>query len=419
MALVLFTVSSFILSLPAYFAQLQTICSGDLCVYSYGRLTPGNARALQHLGLSISRYAASVLALAIASVLVFFGVAGLIFWRRSDDWMALLVSLFLVNFGVNFSAQGLLAANMQTGWNVPLTMVTALGWISLNLLCYLFPDGQFVPRWTRMLAVFMVGINLYLDTSPQAFFRLPSWVAGALFAGLAVTGVVAQSYRYLRVSGPVQRQQTKWVVFGLAATAVVILGRYVPLLFFPALSTSSSLYFLILVYVSPPGFLLIPLTLGIAVLRYRLWDIDILINRTLVYGTLTGLLALLYFGLVVGLQALFKAITGQIGASPLAIVISTLAIAALFQPLRRRLQKMIDRRFYRRKYDAARTLAAFSATLQSEVDLSHLSEHLLAVVEETMQPASVSLWLRPSGQERRLGTNQMSQLNGVPGRDET
>src|SRR5215469_14135552 len=194
MALVLFTVSSFILSLPAYFAQLQTICSGDLCVYSYGRLTPGNAQALQHLGLSISSYAASVLALAIASVLVFFGVAGLIFWRRSDDWMALLVSLFLVNFGVNFSAQGLLAANMQTGWNVPLTMVTALGWISLNLLCYLFPDGQFVPRWTRMLAVFMVGINLYLDTSPQAFFRPPSrvWLllawsrkATAIFAFLA------------------------------------------------------------------------------------------------------------------------------------------------------------------------------------------------------------------------------------------
>jgi hypothetical protein len=209
------------------------------------------------------------------------------------------------------------------------------------------------------------------------------------------------------------------VVFGLAATAVVILGRLVPLLIFPSLSASSSFYFLLSTYVYLPGLLLIPLTLGIAVLRYRLWDIDILINRTLVYGTLTGLLALVYVCLVIGLQALIKGITGQVGASPLVIVISTLVIAALVQPFRHRIQKFIDRRFYRRKYDAARTLAAFNATLRNEVDLSQLSEQLVAVVEETMQPASVSLWLRLPSRARRPGPNQLSQTNGVPGRNET
>ena len=150
----------------------------------------------------------------------------------------------------------------------------------------------------------------------------------AIFLVNGGSGVIAQIYRYARVSGPVQRQQTKWVVFGLTATSLVILGRLVPMLIFPSLSTSSSPYFLVSTYIYPVGLLLIPLTLGIAILRYRLWDIDILINRTLVYGTLTALLALVYVGLVITLQALFKQVTGQVGASPLVIVISTLAIAA-------------------------------------------------------------------------------------------
>jgi hypothetical protein len=285
---------------------------------------------------------------------------------------------------------------------------------------YLFPDGRFVPRWTRPLAVFAVASNIFLNAYPDAFSRLPPWVLGAIFLVNGGSGVVAQIYRYARVSGPVQRQQTKWVIFGLAATMVVILGRYVPMLIFPSLSTSSSPYFLVSTYVYPPGLLLIPLTLGIAILRYRLWDIDILINRTLVYGTLTAILALLYFGLVLGLQFLFDHFIGLAAAnSPFILVTSTLAIAAFFQPLRHRIQKIIDRRFYRRKYDAARTLAAFGATLRNEVDLSQLSEQLVAVVQETMQPASVSLWLRTPSQERNPNTTQLPQLNGVPGRDET
>jgi len=139
----------------------------------------------------------------------------------------------------------------------------------------------------------------------------------------------------------------------------------------------------------------LPVFTGIAIVRYRLYEIDILINRTLVYGVLTATLALIYFGGVAAVQAIFRALTGQEHQPQLAVVISTLVIAALFNPLRRRIQSFIDRRFFRRKYDAAKTLEAFSAKLRDETDLDALSDDLVGVVRETMQPAHVSLWLRP------------------------
>jgi hypothetical protein len=140
---------------------------------------------------------------------------------------------------------------------------------------------------------------------------------------------------------------------------------------------------------------IVPLSLSIAVLRYRLYDIDVVINRALVYGSLTAMLLLVYFGGVATTQALFRALTGQERLSQLAVVVSTLAIAALFDPLRRRIQSFIDRRFYRRKYDAAKTLDAFSARLRDETNLDSLNAELISVVQETMQPENVSLWLRP------------------------
>jgi len=199
------------------------------------------------------------------------------------------------------------------------------------------------------------------------------------------------------VSNLVQRQQTKWVVYGLTANIVVVVPGLLLTLFFPR-----SLYPLVFTLVFNCALFLYPFTMGVAILRYRLWEIDVLINRTLVYGSLTVILTGVYVGLVIGLQELLRGIINQ--GSGVAIVISTLAIYALFQPLRRRIQRIIDRRFYRSKYDAAKTMAAFSATLRQEVDLDQLREHLLAVVQQTMQPAHVSLWLRPPEPSRKRKT---------------
>jgi len=203
-----------------------------------------------------------------------------------------------------------------------------------------------------------------------------------------VLSALSLVFRYRRATG-VQRQQLKWFAFAatvLSAWIFVDVGDWFGLS--RALLGSSLLS--VLTVVSFTG---LYVAVGIAVLRYRLYDIDLLINRTLVYGSLTAMLALVYVGGVVGLQSAFRALIGQ--ESTLAVVASTLAIAALFGPLRRRVQAVVDRRFYRRKYDAAKTLAAFNARLRGETELETLSGDVVGVVRETMQPAHVSLWLRP------------------------
>jgi hypothetical protein len=250
------------------------------------------------------------------------------------------------------------------------------------------------------LILLLVVITAFLSNfpSPTAPFieQWPAWLSSLLIFLVPLAAIiVSQLYRYRRISTPVQRQQTKWIVFGVTVAAGVVIGLTAIGLLFPIGGNANALGSTILANILfPIAVLLIPLSIGFSILRYRLYDIDVLINRTLVYGSLTALLALLYFGLIFSLQALFQGMSHQNNA--VAIVVSTLVIAALFQPLRHRIQAIIDRRFYRRKYDAARIVAAFSATMRDEVELTQLSEHLLTVVQETMQPAHVSLWLRPS-----------------------
>jgi hypothetical protein len=390
-ALVAYTLIVVVASLPVFIAQLQTPCAGVACWYT--QLTPGQAGALERIGLSIGDYAAYTAALTLATMMVCLGVSIVIVWRRSDDLMAILVALMLVTLGPLIIMSSVVA--IPSSWRVPNECLYFLALALLVLVFLLFPSGKFVPRWMRWtLVVFLAGLVPTAFVAPFMPNTPIDQLTFLVSLGELATLAIVQLYRYRRVSSPMQRQQTKWVVFGIAVLVTVSVSGSVLKLIFPVLASPGSLYPLALNVVFPFLLLLIPLSFGFAMLRSRLWEIDVLINRTLVYGALTVILTLVYVGLVIGLQALLRGIISQ--DSSVAIVISTLAIAALFQPLRRRIQRVIDRRFYRSKYDAAKTVAAFSATLRQEVDLEQLREHLLNVVQETMQPAHVSLWLRPA-----------------------
>jgi len=267
----------------------------------------------------------------------------------------------------------------------------------LFVFFFVFPDGRFVPRWSRWVVLLFFAMPVLYVLFPHSILVEPPMAANLLiFLGLWTCCALAQVYRYRRVSGPVERQQTKWVVFGLTVCVAFLVGFLLPVVFFPVLTRPGVLSLVFdltgLTIGGSLGLLLIPLSIGAAILRYRLYDIDVIINRALVYVTLTLTLAAVYFVSVALLQYLLRSLTGQ--DEQLTIVASTLGIAALFQPLRRRIQSTIDRRFYRRKYDAARTLGAFSARLRNDRDLEQLRADLLSVTRETMQPSHVSLWLR-------------------------
>jgi hypothetical protein len=301
----------------------------------------------------------------------------------------------------------------------------ALAWVSswvwvvhfgpFLFLALLFPDGRLPsPRWRPfawvvgvVVVVGTVAVALWPETAAR-FDRVNDPLGIEVAAPLInpmetilyVLALVAAASLLVRLrrSRGVERQQVEWFAYAVGMLAVSTTLAYV-------ISEAMDAEWLgwissVLVVASLVG---LPVAMSIAILRYRLYNIDVLINRTLVYGSLTAVLALVYFGTIVVLQRVFVALTGE--QSTLAVVASTLVIAALFRPLRRRIQSLIDRRFYRRKYDAATTLEAFSAKLRDETDLEALSEDLVGVVRETMQPAHVSLWLRPHSAPRKGETS--------------
>jgi hypothetical protein len=348
---------------------------------------------------------------------VFYSTVGaLVASRRPENLVGWLLCLFALSesvqlFGAEYAIYALLSrpnslpAGEAMAWTSYWILPVIIGLSVFYLL--LFPTGLLPSRGWRPLAwltvafVFVGVISGAFSTGPVEGLgpiRNPLGIDGFpnvygavldIMAPVLLVAAAASVFMRLRYAIGVESQQIKWFAYAAAATVIGLSLAYViPTVIDTPLWFERAGY-AVLIAVIPA----IPISIGIAILRYRLYDIDIIINRTLVYGSLTATLVALYFGGIVVLQRIFVALTGE--TSTLAVVASTLAIAALFNPLRRRIQSFIDRRFYRRKYDARKTLEAFSSTLRDETDLEALNDGLVGVVRETMQPAHTSLWLRP------------------------
>lgn len=334
---------------------------------------------------------------------VYFVAAGILASKRSNDWLALVASFALVFLGAVFftsADDALLSA--RPGMQPVLNLVQLAGMASFMVLLFTFPNGRMVPA--GRVARWAVGLTLGLSILLGLLQIARGGGVGAdrvtvFFAPLFVTGLAAQVYRYRRVSTLIERRQTQWILIGLAVTLIVMLLWLAVRALYPPSEPSVQR---LIVVTAAGSFIammttLFPLTFVFSILRYRLWDIDVFVRRTAQYTLVTGMLVLVYFGLVVVLQRLFTQLTGQ--QSTVAVVLSTLAIAALFNPLRRRVQSWIDWRFYRRKYDAEQVLEQFAATVRDETDLDALTAELVQVIQETMQPEFVSVWLAAPEEE--------------------
>ena len=388
----------FVVAVGLSFASIPVLYDAIINL-SYSDFEPATVRAsLEASGISVQFYAICLLSISMASTVVWIAVALVIFWRRADNWIALFASLSLMTFGAFSLPPGPLAlADQVVAVWLPIHFLALFGTASLYAFYLLFPAGRFVPRWTRWAAVLFIAHDAFHYLFPESIFNIARSFHQLDFAMLTTFALIAigsQVYRFRYVSSPVERHKTKWVVFGLVLAGLGAVAFELPVSGSP-LGQFSPLYALTLEGGLFGSLLLIPLSIGVAIVHDRLWDIDIVIRRTLVYGILTASLALVYFGSVAVAQSAFHALTGKVDRPQLAIVVSTLVIAALFNPLRRRIKSFIDKRFYRRKYDARKTLEVFSATLSRETDLDALSDDLVTVVRRTMQPTHVSLWLPP------------------------
>jgi GAF domain-containing protein len=408
-----------------------------MIVYSIGvntawispSLPAAELATLQQVGIQPSDYAILRMVLELIVVLSFTTSAFVLFWSKRDDGMALLVATALLTFGATVfpiiaipSLQGLIR------------LVQVIGIATAGLTIFLFPNGRFFPAWTRPLALFLgvwltallvfpevtttigslewlnpvhsavqlVAWLLGTDVTAEAFAQIVQSVRTIGFVSMLIggfgAGAAAQIYRYLHTSDPAERQQTKLVVFSLAVAVFSSLLYYLPPVFLAPLRETGSARLIFQTagqLVFSTTLVLVPMFLMVAVLRYRLWDVDVLINRTIVYGLLTGLLAAVYFISIYFFQALVQAVTGQ--GSDWVLVGSTLIIAALFRPLRDRVQIFIDRRFYREKVDFRRAFTEFGRALRTLIELPELQRTLVDRVAELLHIRYAAIYLRGAG----------------------
>lgn len=333
----------------------------------------------------------------------FIAIAGLIFWRRSDRVIGVVLSIALIYAGaVLFSAAD---DSLRRGYpelRAIITLFDIVGVLALLLALLTFPDGRFSGRWAPTIAgaLFAIVVAVPLLSGGSSRLQGPEVPPAAtalwmlMFLTMLAVGVYSQVRRYRFVSTELQRQQTKWVLFGMMGQIfVVAIWGYIGFAYPPSEPSPTRVA---IVLVAHPVILvlssMVPVSVAFAILRYRLFDIDRLINRTLVYALLTALLALVYFIGVALFQNLFSLLS--FGGSPLAVVLSTLAIAWLFSPLRQRVQAFIDRRFYRRRYDMQKTLSTFGSHMREKLDLDTLLDELISVTDEVLKPEYASVWIR-------------------------
>jgi hypothetical protein len=341
-ALATLSLGLFVASIPVAYARYGTLCEGVRC--DFFQLSPEDARVLEGWNLSIDFYAVYNVAFDIVSTLGFWVAGVTLFWRRSDARMTLFASITFVTFGALGPLDAL--ADAYAGWALPVAFVYFVGSASFFVLFYVFPDGRFVPGWTRAtVAAWMFYLLLYyfFPNSPFSPGSWPSPINIALLTGFFASLVLAQTYRYRRVSNPVERQQTKWVVFGLAAAITVLVGASLIGIY---TRPPKVLYELVGVTTISLSFLLIPFSIFVAILRHRLWDIDLIIKFTLVYSSLSVVLTALFAITDTLLQSLFFFFTG-VEQSLVATFASVIFIAVAFQPLRNRIQGGVNRLFDR------------------------------------------------------------------------
>jgi len=356
------------------------------------------AKNASERGLTLEQYAIYTILYSLFNLVVFGGAALLILWKARGNWFAwytVFILLFIPTGGtLNEINQVSQAMGRFYG-------VGAILWPLYLLYLYLFPNGRALPKWTRgpmvaiialHFALMVAGYLINFGIGVEIFSVWENLFFVVILVGFPLI-LVSQMLRYRAHSTPVERFQTKWFIGTLAF--YIILTTIVTI-FTGSLSLDEFGWWGDL---SGMISFLIPISLVISILRYRLWDIDLIIRRTLVYTVLTATLALVYFGLVILLERTLSSLVGSSGQ--VATVISTLAIAALFTPLRRRVQDFIDRRFYRRKYNAEQALAQFAATARAETDLEALSAQVVDIVQHTMQPEKIGIWLKPTNSIRQ------------------
>jgi hypothetical protein len=384
-----FAFMAFLINIPAMVEKAGRVCS-EACEWYW--LTPDAAAVLEQAHIPISTYVLATATPLVVTSAVFWIVGLLLFWRRSDQWFGLLIAYLLVSFGAIGPSAAFLSANPDTFAFVALGSRPA--YIFLQILLLTFPNGRFQPRWTvAFIGLMFVNIVFWTTDDPRLY--IGNWPPGLLEVWLLIvfgTPLLTQFYRYVRYYNRIERLQTKWLIVGVAlglmpVTVIALALRIIP----PSLGTQVFSVLVGALFVSLL-YLPVPVAVGIAILRYRLFEIDIIIRRTLIYAALTGVLAVIYFGAIIVTQQVFRAATGE--TSDLGIVLSTLLIAALFTPLRRRVQEEIDRRLYRRKYDVEKTLADFQRNLREDVDTQTLQANLVGVVSDTMQPSRIALWVK-------------------------